>query len=202
MAAITIPLLYTNYTEQERISKAKKTYSMLANAMTRVRADGGDMIFDVRNNNNESIKNWFDTYLKQYIITTKICYNTSGCWNDGDSKYMKGSNTAFNKTGIGIGDNIITAVLNDGTLINIDAYSSAYLAGNFGVDLDTTSGLVVFFDINGKREPNTAGKDIFVTVFTEDGLVPAGRDRSKQQIDSNCSSSGTGYFCLNKYLKK
>lgn len=202
IAAITIPTLYADYTEQERISKIKKAYSTLGNAMTRVRTDGGDMIFDVQNDNDANMKNWFDTYLKDYLITIKVCYNTSGCWNEGDTKNLNGSNVYFNRTGVGVGANIITAVLNDGTFINIDAYGAASIRNYFGVDIDTDNALVVFFDINGMKKPNTMGRDIFVTVFTEDGLVPAYRDKTTEQIDADCKSTGTGYSCLRKYLVK
>ena len=46
------------------------------------------------------------------------------------------------------------------------------------------------------------GKDIFVTVFTEDGLVPAYRDQTANKVLSDCSPKGTGYSCLGIYLRK
>ncbi|MCD7780114.1 MAG: type II secretion system GspH family protein [Candidatus Gastranaerophilales bacterium] len=202
IAAITVPHIYAQYTELERISKVKKTYSTLANAMTRVKADGGDYIFDVVNDDDENMKNWYDTYLKNSLITTKVCYNTSGCWNEGDSYNLDGSTVYCNRTGIGIGANIITAVLNDGTFIVVDAYGKNSISSYFGVDIDTDSGLIMFFDINGSKKPNTLGKDIFAVVFTEDGLVPAYKSRTASQISSDCSSSGKGYSCIQKYLKQ
>ncbi len=203
IAAITVPVLYAQYTELERIAKVKKTYSMFANAMIRVEADGGDMIFDIDDNNYENVENWFNSYLKNYIIAAKICYNdTAGCWNDGDSYNMDGSTAYMNQTGVGIGSDIITAVLNDGTFININVQSAASVAKYFGVDINTKFGLEIYFDINGSKKPNTIGKDIFAAVFTEEGIVPAYKSRSASQINSNCSSSGTGYSCIQKYLVK
>ncbi len=202
IAAITLPLLYAQYTEQEKISKVKKTYSTLANAMTRVKAAGGDMIFDVVNNDTEVIKNWFDTYLRNYLVTTKICYDESGCWNDGNSYNLNGTGAYYNRTGIGIGANIVTAILNDGTFIDIDSYGKDSISSYFGVDIASDAGLIIFFDINGSRKPNTIGKDIFAVVFTENGLVPAYADRTSSQIDLDCSNTGTGYSCIQKYLKQ
>ena len=200
IAAITIPTLYANYTEQEKYARVKKAYSTLANAMTRVKADGGAFDFKVSNNNTELIKDWFNTYLKKYINTTKICYNERGCWHDGDTKNLNGGNVYCQHTGVGIGDNIVTAILADGTFINVDSYSKGSIASYFGVDINTTDGLVVIFDINGSRKPNILGKDIFATVFTENGLVPAYSSRNEAQINANCSSSGKGYSCIQKYL--
>lgn len=202
VAALTIPVLQENYLEQERIAKVKKSYSMLANAMTLVKADGGDMVFEVANDSDENMRNWFEEYLEPHIIKLKVCYNKSGCWNDGNTRNLNGSSVYYNRTGIGVGANIITVVLQDGTFLNIDAYGKASIAKYFGMDIETDNALVVFFDINGAKKPNMMGKDIFVTVFTENGLVPAWSDRLTQEREADCSSKGTGYACINKYLTK
>ena len=202
IAAITIPNIHANSQEQERIARVKKNYSILANAMTLVKAYGGDFIFEVSNDSDQNMKDWFDEYLKPFLITTKVCYNEKGCWSSGDTKNLNGSTVYYNRTGVGVGANIITAVLNDGTFIIVDAYGKASIGTYFGMDIESDNGLVVFFDINGAKKPNTMGKDIFVTVFTENGLVPAWSDRTQAQRNLDCSSSGTGYSCINKYLTK
>ena len=202
VAAITIPAIVENYTEHEKYARVKKTYSMLANAMTRVKADGGDYIFDVTDGNTDNIKNWYREYLSNYIITTKVCYDTAGCWNSGDTYNLKGNLALYNQRGKSLGGNTVTAILNDGTFINIDAFNSANsIYEHFGVIIDTQRTLVIYFDINGEKKPNTVGKDIFATVFTEEGLVPAYRDKTTAQINHDCSSNGTGTACIQKYLK-
>ena len=201
IAAITIPAIISNYTEQEKYSRVKKTYSTLANAMTRVKADGGDMIFDVVDQNTANIKQWYNEYLSNYLITTKVCYDSAGCWNLGDTKNYKGENATWNRRGVGVGINIVTAILNDGTYIDIDACGRGDIFNYFGVSINTQSSLALYFDINGSKPPNTIGKDIFVTVFTENGLVPAYKDKTAAQTDAECSKSGRGYSCIQKYLK-
>lgn len=79
ISAITVPFLTAEYTENEKIAKVKKTYATLANAMTLVKANGGDTIFEIQDQDNDSIKEWFDTYLSPYLITTKVCYDQKGC---------------------------------------------------------------------------------------------------------------------------
>lgn len=197
VAAVTIPVLHANYTEREKITRVKKAYSTLANAMTLVKANGGDTIFEVKDGSNDNVKEWFDTYLAPYLITTKVCYDSRGCWNEGDTKYLNGHNTNWNRPGIGDGYNIVTAVLNDGTFINIDVHTTAEY---FGVDSHNLNAVVVSFDINGARKPNVVGRDIFVAVFTDDGFVPAYKNKTGAQIDADCSNSGTGISCINKYL--
>ena len=202
IALVTLPTLFANYDEQERISRAKKGYATLANAMTMVKAWGGDYIFDVKNDSDENMREWYEEFLEPNLQIMKTCYNKAGCWNEDNNRNMNGTNVYYNKKGVGIGANIITAVLNDGTFINIDAYSSGSIWKYFGVDLYTKNGLVVFYDINGAKKPNMVGKDIFVTVFTEDGLVPAYRDQTANKVLADCSKKGTGYSCLGIYLRK
>lgn len=203
IGAITVPMIYAQYTEQEKISKVKKAYSTLANAMTRVKADGGDYIFDIDSDENlNTISSFFDNYLKSYLIISSVCYNTSGCWNDGDTKSLNGETARWNRNGIGIGSQIVTAVLNDGTFINIDGHKKGNITSYFGVNSSGNYGLVVSFDINGAKEPNTIGKDIFAAVFTADGFVPAYKDKTQEEINSDCSGTGTGYSCIHKYLIK
>jgi prepilin-type N-terminal cleavage/methylation domain-containing protein len=202
IAAITMPTIISNVEERERTAKVKKVYATLSNALTRVKADGGDLDYNIINDNNENMQSWYDTYLNKYLITTKVCYNTTaGCWNTGNTKQLNGNIVAYNRTGVGVGNGIITAILNDGTFINMDGYNPGDIVNRFGVTTNSV-GLVLFFDINGNKKPNTVGKDIFVTVFTENGFVPAWKNKTREEIDADCSSSGTGYSCIQKYLNK
>lgn len=201
VAAITLPLLYANYTENERKSRVKKVYSMLANAMTFVKADGGDFDFSVTGDEDmNTVRNWYDTYLKPRLNTTRICYNTAGCWNTGDTLSLDGSVCRWNVKGVGIGSNIVTAALADGTLINIDGHRGYNIKSYFKVNTDDEYAMAISFDINGSRGPNMIGKDIFITVFTKDGIVPAYKNATQEEIKNDCSKSGTGYSCINKYL--
>lgn len=43
------------------------------------------------------------------------------------------------------------------------------------------------------------GRDVLVYVFSERGLLPAGRDKTDTEIESECKS--TGYFCFEKYIR-
>lgn len=203
VAAITVPTVIANQQEVEKEARVKKAYGTIANAMTMVKAQGGDYIFDVSSDEDLNLmRNWFDTYFKPYVNVMKTCYNTKGCWTDGDTKSLNGSVARWNQTGKGLGSNIITAVLTDGTFVCIDGHTGANLTSYFGVNTITDYGIGITFDINGDKKPNMIGKDIFVAVFTQNGVVPAYRDKTKAQINADCSSSGTGYSCIQKYLRQ
>ena len=200
VAAITIPTLIANYNEQDKIGKIRKNYTTLNNALALSIINGGDDIFDVAADDFNTVEKYYNNHLKAYLSTSKVCYNKKGCWNEGDTKNLNGSNVYNNKTGVGIGKNIITAVLADGTMLIINVLGSASTWTYFGVKVEK-NGLVMFFDINGAKKPNTVGKDIFPLVYTEKGIRPAYNDKTKTQINKDCSKTGTGYSCIRKYLK-
>ncbi|MCD7878742.1 MAG: prepilin-type N-terminal cleavage/methylation domain-containing protein [Candidatus Gastranaerophilales bacterium] len=202
IAVITISVINNIFNESEKSAKVKKVYSTFSNAMTFIKLKSGYRRIAL-NNSIESMQKWYETYLGTRLITTKVCYEESGCWND---NYIKGYNGKVlsglgTNDSTGLGTNNITAILSDGTLISIDDYSSDQMEQIFGVDSGEESGIGIFFDINGAKEPNTLGKDIFVIVFTySKGIVPAYKDKDINTVNSNCSSSGTGISCIRKYL--
>lgn len=200
VAAITLPTIIANYNEQDKISKIRKNYATLNNALSLSIVNGGDDIYDVAANDFKTVESYFNNYLKDKLLVTKVCYNKAGCWNKGDTKNLNGTNVYYNRKGVGVGADIITAVLTDGTFINVDVYGSASIWKYFGTKVEN-NGLVIFFDINGGKKPNTVGKDIFPLIYTSKGIKPVYSDKTKAEIDKDCSKTGTGYSCIRKYLK-
>jgi prepilin-type N-terminal cleavage/methylation domain-containing protein len=197
ISAITLPSTIANYQEKAKVAKIKKVYATLSNAMIKVKAAGGDMDFELKDGDNDSIKQWFDTYLKPNLITTKICYYKAGCWNSG-SKYLNGQIAG---SSIGIGGEIITVILNDGTFLNFDV---SFGTNSMGINsTDNIASLIIYTDINGSKKPNIFGKDIFVFVWVPyRGLIPAFADSTQEGIDRNCSINDMGRSCIQKYLKE
>jgi len=196
VAAMTIPTTISKYQEQERKTRIKKTYSTLSNAFMRSKADKGDFVLD--NFDEDSIADWYNTYLKPYLITVKTCYNgAAGCWG-GYTKFLRGGNCHYSD-GRGIGSPRINAILSDGTYVNFDVYNGPDVLAKFKVQTDSFA-VVVIFDINGEKEPNTFGKDTFAVIYTKNGFVPSYKDASSSDINYDCSDAGTGYSCIMKYL--
>ena len=61
----------------------------------------------------------------------------------------------------------------------------------------------VFIDINGLKGPNTLGKDVFRVVMNYDknNVMPFNIDKNHNDIDKNCSTTGTGESCFAKIVK-
>jgi len=204
IASITIPTIVNNVGEQERAAKVKKVYSTYGKAFTFARAFGADMEFQEVDKSQEAMNAWYNEFMKTRLSTLKVCYDTKGCWNDGNTYYYNGNVVESNRAGIGIGNQIITAKLADGTMVNMDMWSNQNSIKNqFGVDPKGSAVMVIYFDINGERKPNKVGKDVFAMLYSANlGLVPAYTGKSKKDIENNCSPNKTGISCIQKYLKR
>ncbi len=203
IAAITVPVLQTMVGEQERTAKVRKVYSMFAQAFTFARAAGADMEFEEVDKDQQKMNAWYDEFMRPRINTMKVCYDAPGCWNEKDTFYYNGQKIPENRAGIGIGNQIITAVLNDGTTVNMDMWSTQdKIKNQFGIDPKGAAVMVVYFDINGPKKPNIAGRDVFVMAYSAKiGLVPAYKDKSKTDVDKDCAKNKSGVSCIQRYLR-
>ena len=206
VASITVPTLWANYQEKERIAKIKKMYSALSNAMKLVVVNGGTPEdLGVRDDNMEDLTEWFNEYIGNKLLHMKeACYNKKGCWSETGVKMLNGGSHPYNNKGIGWGHAIISVVLMDGSFISIDPLANGNIDYYYKVKVNNPSGagLILTFDINGAKGPNMMGKDVFVSIFTEEGYVPAYKHATKEQIEEDCSPTGQGFSCLMKYLSK
>ena len=203
VAAMTIPGLINKYQKHVIESNLKETYSILQQTMKFTEYD--DVSLDINIPDNISgMQTWFETFLQPHLKYAQVCYNESGCWqSQGATKTLSGGTAGWNRTGIGLGNGIITIRLNNGANLCLDGYNKSDTLKWFGVDIDDSTGMAIYIDANGDRAPNVIGKDIYAVVFTvDDGLVPAGKDQSNEDVDSNCksgvSSSNAGYWCMMK----
>lgn len=197
IAAITVPTLVNSYTQQTYISALKKNYSVLSNAFKLSRNFDYNDFVDWQNEDGNQNAIWQNyKYLKQYLNVIRECNNTEGCWSPDLSKAPTGE-TAMSANSKGIGGNIVTFTLTDGTNVCMDYWSQENAIDDFGVSQDLLpSPLSVWVDVNGDKKPNMLGRDVFAFILTKNGLVPAGANNNSQ----NCAS--TGYDCAAKYVVK
>ena len=143
-----------------------------------------------------AIKEWFDSFLGGHLKVEHLCINRNpkGCWHQ--VKYLSGVNLGDSE---GIGSNILGFLIAKGASVTVDAYNANDITNNYGINTKD-SGLVFYFDANGKAKPNILGKDVYIMVWTDKGLVPAGSSKSRAEIDKDCSVSGNGRFCLAKVI--
>jgi hypothetical protein len=95
-------------------------------------------------------------------------------------------------------------VLNDGTIMSEFTIDSPVCA-HYGYVYDTGGECGwMLVDINGKKNPNQWGKDIYGIWIMKNQLLPWGANPtgsiSNPQIEGTCSTSESGYGCGSKYL--
>ena len=58
----------------------------------------------------------------------------------------------------------------------------------------------IMYDVNGKKGPNTWGKDVFGLNIYENKFEPFGKNESISEQKKDCSHNGSGLYCSNYYL--
>jgi len=198
ISALTLKIIFASTDDRDVVAKVKKTYSMFCQLMMYAQAKGGDFDMVVSDGNDAIMNQWFNEYLKPGLNYTKICYNSAGCWNPGDTYGLNGTKVPYSKKG-GIGGNTISAVLMDGTLILIDGFESPDMHEKFGVNTHGKAGLGIYFDTNGPKKPNTLGKDVFVMIYVTGKGMTVPYDNVEPD---DCKPNQIGYSCIKQFLKK
>lgn len=197
IAAITMPILSNSYNDKMYISALKKNYSVLSNAFNLTKKYDYNEYTDW-DHTDQSTEVIYNNYkiLKKYLHVLRECVDEVGCWSDDITKDPNGEE-ATSASAKGIGNNIVTFTLNDGTNVCIDYWSQGDATKLFGVSQDLLDDtLSIFVDVNGDKKPNKLGRDVFAFVLTRNGIVPAGFNNKS----ANCST--TGLDCAAKYLVK
>lgn len=199
---MTLPSLIANYRSKVAVAQLKKMYSVLSQAVLFTVQKNGDYssLYEIKDHDPESIKNWYITNLKPYLKVTNECFGyKKGCWADTGTKQLDGSNPEYNHGSSGIGNNIVVFNTVDGYAVGIDAYLDS--GSWWGVNLENEHYVVIHVDVNGKKLPNVIGKDTFIFVFSERGFIPAGHDLSNERVNASCSKSGKGSYCFEKIMR-
>lgn len=201
VAAMTLPVITAKYRHIVAVNKLKKMYSVMSQAMLFTVQKEGDYssLTSITDADSGSIQNWYNIALKPYMKITNECFDKTGCWAESGTKLLNGGTPSWDRGSMGIGYNIVVFNTIDGYAVSVDGYSDK---GNFfGVEVPNTGYVAVYVDVNGKQRPNIIGKDTYVFVFSERGFVPAGRDKTDEEVNADCNKSGKGYYCFEKIMR-
>ena len=189
VAALTIPSLIANYQEKVYISKARKAYYTLDQAVKHAIAEYGPVYnwpvnheyygFDGR---DEEMTQIILPYIDGVIKTctgdaqwnSKYCFSTSYKTPTGNNApYWLNKGTLF--------------MLKDGSSYSINTSVDGRWCVNETTDYANHCGLITV-DTTGPSGPNVAGKDYINFMITKDGVLPVGRknDRHSQSFEIGC----------------
>lgn len=163
VAALTIPTLMSNYQKTQYVTQLKQVYSQISQALKLLMADQGvDSISDVDNVTdfgNDSLA--FDragVFLKKYFKVVKDCgVAGSAAANDCFPAEVKDLNSNIDTSNYVAGGRYCVIIASGASICMTPA--SLDSAGSFTVD------------INGLKNPNTAGRDVFSFSFYYDGSI-------------------------------
>ena len=188
VSAMTLPTVIENYKKQKTVSQLKKVYTTLNQALKLSETQNGEYA-NWDNASDIGAKEYFDKYWKPYLKVVKVCESYVDCnYENIPWKYNNGTSFAYNFMSK---NSRIPFFTIDGVLINIFVLS--------GVNLENIDNKIIV-DLNGGLPPNTFGKDVFLFLRTEKGIIyPYGYNTGTNSINSNCKHNGT--YCSAKIMQ-
>ena len=174
VAAITIPVLVTNYQKQQTVTRLKQAYSILSNAYKASIEDNGDpggWTYMIKPGEyGASSKAFFFNYFNDYLKISDYC----------------GIKHTENRTG---------ACAKIFTYGDSSAYSVILLNGiAFTFRCDGTTNAEIQIDINGPQGPNRSGRDAFIyRINAQKGLIPVPDDLYGMKACTRTRKNPNGY---------
>jgi len=192
IAAITVPTLITKYQKEQTVTRLKKVYSTLTQAVLKSKFENGPIEEWYNQETNNNASDYFNKYWKPYFNVEKICTNYSNCNYSAVQPWFFVNGDVYTWSIAQSGDRFFFYLV-DGTFVTIQAGA--------GSSVFSRPNLVI--DLNGPKKPNKLGKDVFfLTTDNDKGVVPYGYNSSYDYILNNCKKvNSTGYFCLAKIMK-
>ena len=154
VAAMTMPSLITAKQEKATISTIKKNYSIFANALLMAQNDNGELYTWGITKDADGL-NLVSSNLKPYLKIIEDCGvgEKSDCAPGDNGKFKDLAGNKINESFSS--DDYYTFRLNDGTAVAIQLKTKAECIS------PEASCMNFYIDTNGKKYPNTVGKDIF-----------------------------------------
>lgn len=189
VAALTIPVLMNTYDKLQTVSKVKKAYSAMSQAIKLSEADNGpNTTWDWGDTTNDNVRTSFLKYFAPYLRIAQYCESYSDCGYSEAAPFYEPNGTSE-------GTNLVyrpmrtTVLLNDGSLLLVMAFHGASVPDHN-----------IYIDINGPQKPNVLGKDVFLFYLYTNAFMPVAYDQGYPYVQSNCSASGVGETCAAKLM--
>lgn len=191
VASMTIPSVINKYQERVTVNKVKKFYSTMSQAfLLSVKDNGYANEWNVGNGDTTETANQLTGYIKPYLKVIKDCGTNSGCLGYTENvNFLNGNKHTVNYD---TRNEYYKLILSDGTYLIIRATDNADYCQGLEGEYPNACG-AIFIDINGGKQPNTFGKDIFLFRITPFAI--------KADITNSCNINDKGTGCSGYILK-
>ena len=169
VAAITIPVVVTNYQKKAQYTQFMKAYNTLQTAINLSTADNGDISSWSYGSNDNERAAAFKKYLGNYLKVAQDCTDDPSACGVSNQVPINALNSDSLQ-----GATYADIIGSDGYVTNVYLLQDGSLVIPWGGErIDA-----IYIDTNGTKGPNTFGRDFFafmnVTVGDKDSFAPAG----------------------------
>ena len=155
VAAITLPMMVSNYKKKQTVTVLKATYSILSQAVLRSVLENGDSKYW---NTKLSSKAYYETYLKKYLVFINSEVNNTNISKLVTYKGLNGGSLHYTMK-----EEITSSYL--GVLSN-----GAFVF----VSVESNHTPTIMVDVNGLKNPNKIGIDLFPFIIKANSVLPWG----------------------------
>ena len=196
VAAMTLPVIVGEYQKQVTVVHLKKFYTTINQALRRSEVDNGEYKY-WQIGDDIGASAYFDKYWKPYLRGVTICKTYLECNYTSNQPFSDINGT---KTGaVLISETSRTTIkLPDGTVV-INFTSMGGTPDEEGNLVGYHISGALYVDINGGKGPNRFGKDVFVYIRNESGIINPYLINLKD-ISTRCNRQ-TGDGCAAKIMK-
>lgn len=227
IAVITIPNLISNSQKHQYVAQLKKAYSVSNSTLTDIMREYGSVgdlegtglfspqqncdgmlmneMMECESGNSKAMMTNFSNAFKKNIKIAKDCGTSSTeCFPDETLTFYSGDNSSTMNLNSEVAYRFISV---DGT-----AYEISLVQGCTAGDASNTTvcGFITF-DVNGRKPPNTFGRDTFRFSIAKKGFLhPFGSTANdntwnwRQGNDPECGVHGitSGYYCAGRIMEE
>lgn len=203
VAAMTIPVLMEKYQEHAIITRLKRVYSILSQAYLFAveeydTPDGWGITARDSGSSDENEETYnaenailIKNKLFEKVKTVQSCDNAKKqtyCGMADEYKYLNG--TVDSAIGSRSSSKTTSLTTIDGTALQIIANSGSLVYRGTGALEETYA--IIYVDLNGTKQPNIYGKDLFAFYLTGQNIMPVGTQNETSWSFKKCIEYGLG----------
>ncbi len=190
---MTLPAITAKTEKQQTIAKLQKVYSVLSQGIKRSEVDNGEISEWPTGSSITDVNAYYNKYWRPYYKNPKICQTAVSCGYSNNNAWV---NLNGQRTGwyVSTKESRVLFMLSDGTLIFNPRNTT---------DLQGEPAYVNYFyvDINGPKNPNVLGKDVFIFTISDKKLLrPYGYNKAYKDLNCSRQSSGNMNDCTAKII--